>query len=376
MERFTTLKALIEDCGARGPRPAVIAFGDSAATWSYGEIGAHALRLASGLKRKGVSRLEPVLLWAPNSPEWIVAYFATVCAGALAVPFNDLAGGRELAHVVRDCGCQRVFTVARHVGELRALEGGDRLEIILLDAATETGAAADAGVAPWRGLMAPQAALPELGPGDPASLLYTSGTTGVPKGVPLTHRNFLANLEAVLAHDLAGPSDRVFLPLPLHHAYAFTVGLLAAFGTGAALVLPAGLSGPQMTAALKGGRASILIGVPRLYTALIAGIMARVKARGRVIWMLFGALLAASIWLSRRTGVHAGRYLFAGLHRQIGPSLRIVASGGARLDADTAWTLEGLGWTVLTGYGLTETAPLLTFSAPKRRRVGTEGFAT
>jgi long-chain acyl-CoA synthetase len=372
-EQFWTLASLIDICAARGARPAMIAFRDSGVeTLSYAELASQALRFATGLRRRGVGRLEPVMLLASNAPEWVIAYFGIVCAGALAVPLNDLAVPAEVAQAIGSSGCERVITTRRHVKDLRALDGGAALDIILLD----DEAAEREGTTPWRALLAPEIeALPELDPGDPASLLYTSGTTGVPKGVPLTHRNFLSNLEALLAQDLAGPSDRVLLPLPLHHAYAFTVGLLAALGTGAALVFPAGLSGPQIVAATRGAEATILIGVPRLFSALVEGLLARARARGRLASALFDRLLSLSVWLCRHLDVHAGRLLFARLHRQMGPKLRVLATGGARLDAETGWVLEGLGWTVLAGYGLTETSPILTISARRRRRVGTEGFA-
>ena len=110
-------------------------------------------------------------------------------------------------------------------------------------------------------------------------LVYTSGTTGTPKGVPLSHRNLCTNIQALLREQLAGADDRVLLPLPLHHAYPLTVGLLSALATGAAVVLPSGISGPEISHALAECRCTIMVGVPRLYEAMLAGIERRLAGQ-------------------------------------------------------------------------------------------------
>ncbi|MCC2664794.1 MAG: AMP-dependent synthetase and ligase, partial [Geminicoccaceae bacterium] len=156
--------------------------------------------------------------------------------------------------------------------------------------------------------------------------------------------------------------DRVLLPLPLHHAYPLTVGLLSALATGAAVVLPSGISGPEISQALAECRCTIMVGVPRLYEAMLAGIDRRLQGGARPLRRVLQALLGLSLELRRRFGWRVGRTLLWPLHRRLGPALRLLASGGARLDPEIAWRLEGLGWQVLTGYGLTETAPILTFN--------------
>jgi long-chain acyl-CoA synthetase len=117
----------------------------------------------------------------------------------------------------------------------------------------------------------------------------------------------------------------------------------------------------------------VLIGVPRLYRALAAGVRARAEGAGRLAAALFRAGAALSTWLRRRLGLRLGKLLLRPLHRQLGPRLRVLVSGGAALDPDLAWELEGLGWQIATGYGLTETAPMLTLDRPGKARIGSVG---
>lgn len=358
-----TLGDLIEAAATRGDRPAIIAFqADGKQTVSFRELASRAGRLASNLLRQGLRRGETVLLVGPNSPEWIISYFGILLAGGLPVPLDAQYGAQEIVRVAADCGARRAITARSHADSLRALITPLPLEVNVWDAAP-------AQVAP--GCPAPP---PRLSADDTASLLYTSGTTGTPKAVPLTHRNLLSNVEALAAAALAGPDDRVLLPLPLHHAYPFTAGLLGCLATGATLVLPAGVLGPQLVDAMRMARVTVLIGVPRLYAALFDGIEASMRAQGPLARRAFGWLLALSMAIRRAVGLRIGRLIFHRLHCEMAPELRLLASGGAKLDEALAWRLEGLGWEVLCGYGLTETAPIVSFNPRGRARIGSAGL--
>jgi long-chain acyl-CoA synthetase len=133
------------------------------------------------------------------------------------------------------------------------------------------------------------------------------------------------------------------------------------------------LTGPQILRALQAGQVTGIVGVPRFYEALQAAIETRVRQRGRIAAALYHGALASSVALRRRLGWHLGRWAFAPVHKQVAPHLRIVASGGAALDPALAWKLEGLGWQVASGYGLTETSPILTFNPPDGGRLDTAG---
>ncbi|QIN79925.1 AMP-binding protein [Rubrobacter marinus] len=215
--------------------------------------------------------------------------------------------------------------------------------------------------------------MPEVGPEDPAALFYTSGTTGTPKGVPLTHGNLRFQTSTILGADLLEESDRILLPLPLHHVYPFVIGLLTPLSAGLPIVLPRSLTGPQLVRALKEGEVSLIVGVPRLYDALFSGIEERAKGGGRVAASLFDRAMRLSMDVRRRTGLDAGKLLMAPLRKRIGPRLRVLASGGAPLDPALAEKLEGMGWRVAVGYGLTETSPILSLKLPDGGKLASVG---
>ena len=367
--RLETLSQLVATFATHGERPAVIAFrSDGVEEWSYARLGAEITRAARALRARGVGPGHRVALWAPNSPDWIVAYFAIVSSGATAVPVDHQSTPQSAAAALAHATPSLLLTTRAQCAELRAAGDSAPPDCVLLDSPASDGWPALCGVATTADLPVPGAA-------DVASLLFTSGTTGTPKAVPLTHANLAGNTRELLAARLIGPHDRVLLPLPFHHTYPFTAGLLTALASGATVILPAGISGPEISRAAAEAGATALLAVPRLCTALWDSVLAAVRARGRAATTAFRGLLAVSIAARRLTGLHIGRWLFRAVHARLGPSLTLIGCGGAKLPADLTWKLEGLGFTVLTGYGLTETSPVLTFNSRRHSRLGSEGRA-
>ena len=361
--RQRSLIDFAETWSSRTDTPAVIAFDSGKTqTYSYTWLAESTRRLAAGLRAEGVEPGENIGLWADNAAFWIVAWFGIVGAGAVVAPLDPQLAAGDVGRLLSHAGCRRLFTTAERAAQLRGNPATADIETILLDPpdAQATGSRYMEDL-----LKAEDAALPALNPDAVAALVYTSGTTGTPKGVPLTHANFLTNVEALDSRPLVSAGEGVAIPLPLHHTYPFTVGLLGALSRGATVLFPAGTSGPQLLECLQQGNASVLIGVPRLYDALIRGIEGRLGRPGRLLLSLCRA--------AQRAGLPLGRPLFRPLRRRLGPHLRLLASGGARLDPDCAESLTALGWLVLSGYGMTEAAPMLTFNMPGHSKLATAG---
>jgi long-chain acyl-CoA synthetase len=366
MRPFATLIDITATFAGRGSKAALVAFehGGGVTQSSYAELDARIERTARGLLRHGISRGDRVALLGPNSTDWIVAYFGITTAGAVVVPLDPQLTNDGVGVALAHAEPVLVITTGSRRRELERVH--DDLRFLLFDGD---------GPDSVRALGSEQAGreLPPRASTDLASLLFTSGTTGTPKAVPLTHGNLAANTSELVAAKIIGTDDRVLVPLPMHHTYPFTVGVLMPLATGACVILPAGISGPEIAQSCSAGRATALLAVPRLCTALWDSVVAGVHARGPAATRLFEALLATSIAVRRYTGLRIGRWLFGAVHARLGGALQTVGCGGAKLATDLAWNLEGLGWRLLTGYGLTETSPVLTFNIPSASRLGSEG---
>src|SRR6516225_1465867 len=361
---------LLRGLTARGQHPAIISFRpEGSETWDSAKVADKALRLARGLRDAGIGEGERVALWAPNSPVWIVAALAILTAGGVVVPIDDLADAGQLDAALISSAARLIFTTAGHLEVC-----GDILRpvrVILVDE-NECGGRPATG---WLSLLSERTAdLPRPAPETAALLSWTSGTTGSPKAFLLTHRNIATNIEALQKLGIVGPDDRALLPLPLHHAYPFIIGMLTTLTIGIAIVLPGGATGPLLMRAVHEADVTTIIGVPRLYDALWTAIETRVTSRGRVPRLVWRVLLATASIAQRSIGLRLGRLLFAPIRHQVAARLRLLVSGGARLERETEEPLDALGWTVLSGYGLAETASLFTGNRPGARRLGSAGL--
>jgi long-chain acyl-CoA synthetase len=366
-----TIGGLLRDLTARGQHPAVIAFGEHGiVTWASDTVAAKALALVRRLQDNGAGKGSRVAVWAPNSPAWIVAALAVLAAGATLVLVDDLADADQFEAALVSSAAQLILTTKSHLEANGAVMRAHGVGAIPIDEAEPSAPAAAAGHSPTNEPVH-DPTLPS--DDDPAILTWTSGTTGSPKAFLLTHRNIAVNVEALQQLALVGPSDCALLPLPLHHAYPLIVGMLTILTLETAIVLPRGTTGPLLIRALREGAVTTIIGVPRLYEALTAAIESRIQALNRPMRLAWWASLRLALFVERSAGLRLGRLLFAPIRRRIAPRLRLLVSGGARLEKETEEELDACGWTVLSGYGLAETASLFTGNLPNDRRPGSAG---
>jgi long-chain acyl-CoA synthetase len=365
-----SVQGLLVEMAARSAHPAVMVVrGESIRTLSYAEIAGRARQLAFGLIAAGTRAGDAVVVYGPNSPEWIIVALAVGACGAMLAPVDDVLAETDAAVIVADSGARVIFTTVAHYSTLRLSAGGARC--YLLDGPPNVSAEGDS----WESLLqADPAPLPPVEGASALCLSYTSGTTGAPKAIVLSCDNIGVNVMAIASEREAGPDDRVLLPLPLHHSYPLVIGLLTPLTVGATVVLPEGVAGPQIVRASRLAGVTALVGVPRLYEVLLNALESRVATAGRLPKAVFGRALGLALW-SRRWGVDAGRVLFRSIRAQVGPRLRVMICGGAKLDADVNRKLEALGWTVFAGYGLAETASVFTTNTRGRTRIGSAGKA-
>ncbi|MEB2312708.1 MAG: AMP-binding protein [Sorangiineae bacterium] len=344
--RHETLTALLDEMAERHELAVALqrAETDGLSRISYLGWRERASAAAARLQALGVRKGERVLLAGKNHPAWAIDFFGILLAGATPVPLDAAVDAGVAANLRRASGA-RVFVADREVRERVRPELADDVAWVDLVEASQSGA--------------PHAPV-EVTPEDLAALIYTSGTTGTPKGVMLTHANLTALVASLAPLFPLGKGDRVLSVLPLHHTFELTCGLLLPLSRGARIVYLDELDAERLSASLKEGKITAMVGVPALWELLERRITARIAERGPLATRLFDVAVEINRGLGKNFGLDAGRLLFGPVHEGLGGHLRFLVSGGAALPESVHAKFAGLGLHLAEGYGLTEASPVLT----------------
>jgi long-chain acyl-CoA synthetase len=328
---------------------------------------------AALLEREGVRPGDRVGIQSENRPEWGLAYLAILEVGAVAVPLDAQLQEAEVGEILAASSATHVIVSARQHPLLVKVRDGrlHALRMIGLDAI--------AGLPSWdeaQQRFAGAAALrARSAPDDLAVLIFTSGTTGQPKGVMLSHANLLYNVESVARAFHFGPADRCLSVLPLHHTFEATAGFLTPLRVGASIAYARSLKSNELREDLQTAGATILLGVPLLYDKLLQAIHRAMGERALFTRLMVKSMLG-TVRLARWTiGARIGSGLFRALRERSGMGrVRLFVSGAAGLPPEVFWGLTDLGWTVLEGYGLTECSPVVAANRPERTQPGSVGW--
>jgi long-chain acyl-CoA synthetase len=358
---------------------------------SWAAAARDARRLARGLTSLGIARGDRIALVAENRPEWVIADFAIMSAGAISVPAYVTNTVDDHCHVFATSGGSAVI-VSRPPLSARVLAAANQAETVHSVIAIEpsAGQASAVDLLSWndvliRGDEAPDnvaAQVAELDPDDVACLIFTSGTGGIPKGVMTTHRNILANCRgAYRLLEMLGLGDEVFLSfLPLSHSYEHTAGMMFPVSIGAQIYFAEGAE--TLPANLLESRPTIMTAVPRLYETMHHRITLGVERKGRMARRMFDK----AVEIGRKRAAHErlgvaeraldpllDRTVRAQLRRRFGGRLKAMVSGGASLNPEIGGFFVALGVRLLQGYGQTEAAPVIACNTPTRIKIETVG---
>ncbi len=328
---------------------------DRETRFTFGEVHRYAMRVASFLARGGVGAGDRIALVSENRPEWGMAYFGILRAGATAVPIDPELSQAEVVNVVRRANAKVCLiseqAATDHPELFRAMAGAGLVTKVFSLAQAMEGD----DTQPDRIADLPRTTSPD----DLASIIFTSGTTGQPKGVMLTHRNF-ASLVAKLAGAFeVGVGDGLLSVLPLHHTFEFACGFLLPFSRGAEVAYIDELTSDRIGDVFETGRVTAMIGVPALWQLLHRKITQELAAKPRWVELATKALMSAHSELRNRTAFNLGKVLFWPVHRKFGGRMKFLVSGGSALQEDVAQAFHALGFDMSEGYGLTEAAPVL-----------------
>ena len=316
---------------------------------------AHVLRLASNLsahlKENGVDKGDRVAILSENRPEWGISYLAIASMGAVCVPIDAKLTGEEINVLLNDSGA-KIVVISLELNISHRFP----IKTILMEDIEKL----KAGPMPEANLR----------PDELAAIIYTSGTTGNPKGVMLTHKNIVSNVLATARLFSLGPGDNFLSVLPLHHTFEATAGFLGPFYMGCAITYAESLKSYNLLANMQETGVTIMCGVPLLYRLFFQGILREVEEKGRAAGILFSCLTGISKILPIEA---ARRKLFSMIHKKFGGKIRFFVSGGAAIDPEVVKNFELFGITILQGYGLTESSPILTCCTLESNRIGSVG---
>jgi len=328
---------------------------------TFADIGAKVEALTALLADKRVKRGDRVAIILDNCWQWPVIFFAVMSRAAIAVPVNPEATEAELNNIIKDAQINVVFAEDKLLAKKIQAKN-----IICINSSVFEKAVCCADV---------KTHILNSQEEDIACILYTSGTTDEPKGVMLTHKNLLANCDSIIKLRMTKRRDRVLAILPLHHAFALTVTMLLPIFYGFTIIYPQSLKGEDLLDAMQAENPTIFLAVPQVFSLFRQRVNENLNKIPWVALLLLRAFMKLAYSLRRITGINLTRVLLFGLHGRFGRKMRLFISGGAKLDEDIARDLFKYGFTILEGYGLTETSPVLTINPYRRPKIGSVGKA-
>lgn len=352
-------------------------------TYTYGHVGDMAWQGAGVLRQMGIVAGDRVVVMSENRPEWPISYFAGILAGATMVPLDSQLTYAEVKNLAK-VSSAKVLVLSKKVAERLA---GEAELGVLVDAeigdsqwspahpALCAKLTEDLGRSVWvlafdELLTEPDVSVGAIRPeprGDTlASLIFTSGTTGNPKGVMLTHKNFTAMTSKLSSLFTLYKHDRLLSVLPLHHTLEFSAGLLMPMMHGASIDYLEKLDADVLARALEDEGITGMVAVPALFQLLERKIYKNIGEAGVLVEKAFDTFVDLNRSLRDKLpwDVGTGKLLFFPVHRKLGGRMRLLISGGSALPAETLKAFRGLGFNLYEGYGMTESAPVLTVMRP------------
>jgi long-chain acyl-CoA synthetase len=346
-------------------------------TVTYSEAHHQSTGVALALHAMGLTRGSRVAILSENRPEWVVAYLGSYLAGMVAVPLDTQISPSEWRHLLDDSETQTVFVSSMLMPKLKdAIEDSPAPPHVISfdpiacnhDVRTEL-----AGLIHWATNLTSPPPLPECRPSDIVTIIYTSGTTGTPKGVMLTQSNIVGELECIFGAVHADENDALLCLLPLQHVMASVINVLVPLYLGGQVVFADTLKRSEILQALEEAGITILATVPQFFYLFHDRIQEELSKKSALARKLFRGMLRLNRFCLRNLHVNPGSMLFPKVHHSFGSRLRLFVSGGSSFDSKVAQDFYDMGFTILQGYGLTETTGASVLTRVENNVVGSVG---
>jgi long-chain acyl-CoA synthetase len=341
--------------------------------WKYKEVMEYVQRAAGFLKDKGINKGDKIAVLGENRPEWGISYFSIHWIGAVCIPLDSRASPSDWEHFLRHSGARGIFVSSRYLEDIfEYRENLKDLEIVIcMDNVNREGVYNFDEVIYYENKIdVPE----EVDFEDLAIVLYTSGTTGTSKGVMLTHKNIISDIEGMVKVYYFDENDRLFSVLPLHHVFEQVCGFLTPCYKGASITYSRSLKPKELLEDLKATEPTVFLTVPLLLEKLYMGIFKNVERAGKLAKVIFNLLLKIARALNPITKGKASEILFKRVRERMGfGKIRYIVSGGAALPEWVERGFRELGFPIYQGYGLSETSPVVSVVPPDRPKIKSVG---
>ena len=323
-------------------------------TLNYVQAKEKITKLAAWLAANGVKYGDRVAVSGKNSPEWAVVYIAAFYAGAVICPMDYGLHNEEIENLLKTAEPKFFFVDSEKYEYFTSKKF--KFQVYSLSEAH-----ADKYVYNLSTDKTPEITYSKED--DLAAILFTSGTTGTPKGVMLTHKNLVSDTYLAQTNMNIYSTDVFYALLPIHHAYTMTAVFIEAMSVGAEVVFGKTMAVSRMMKELREGKITMLLGVPLLFNKLIAGIMKGIKEKGAFVYGIIKFLMGLSYIVKKATNCNPGKVLFKSVLQKANIyTLRIAICGGGPLAPSVFKAYNELGIDFVQGYGLTETSPIIALN--------------
>ncbi len=320
--------------------------------FTYAEAEKKIREVANYLLSQGVKKGDKIGVSGKNSPEWSIAYLGIIYAGCIVVPLDILLKDSEMETLMKFGGVSRLFIDSDRISKIDSDGSVGLVEKISLEPSAD-------GFKYVLDLDGPEAEGFKAEGDEVAAILFTSGTTGTPKGVMLTNNNLISDCYLAQGNMTIYSTDVFYAILPIHHAYTMLAVFFESFSVGACTVFGKKLVVTQILKELKEGKVTMFLAVPMLFNKMIGALMAGVRKKGVLVYGLIKFLMSISGAIKKVFKVNIGKKMFGFLLKNLSlESNRICICGGGPLPASTFKMFNQLGIDFVQGYGLTETSPI------------------
>lgn len=300
-----------------------------------------------------------VLIFSENLPQWYFAFYGVLSCNAICVPVDVQSTQKELAYIIEDCQPDIIFASKNKLDFVtKSSELVDDFQGTIVTAEDIDDSEVDK--------IEPKE-ITVQNPEQTILLIYTSGTTGSPKGVMLSYKNVMFVANAVSQDvPIYNKDSNIMVLLPLHHSFPLQGTLIIPMCVGSTVYIAEGVNSESILRTLNDGKISIIIGVPRLYDTLTKSVMDKINSKliTRLVYKMMKFIGSDAL----------SKIVFKSVHNIFGGHIKYLVSGGAALSIETATIFKTLGFYVLEGYGMTEAAPMISFTHPGKRKIGYTGY--